>query len=419
LGGIGKNRLSLCFLCFFGGLGSSAPKTKAYVALKDAASRSKSLRLASVAAAVRMSAAGHFDKVIEKIDEMIATLQEEAAEDLKQRDDCKKQYHDLAQQKAEIEWLIKKNEAAIVKIEGKIEKVESSIKETEDAMGVTRKELEDMLKDRTDENDEFKAAKTADEKAIEMIEQAIEVLSAYYKDNKIELGPIQGSAKGFIQEPEFDKGDQPPDAEFKKKGHKKNQSKGIISILTMIKEDLQDEIKNGIKNEEAAQAALNSSFSSVRSLSISSSSFLVTPIASSVSLIEDSTFSIFPSIFTIAASFFLISHSISAFCWARSWYCFLQSSRCFKSSAASSCKVAIISSIFSMTLSKWPAALMRTAAATDARRRLLDREAASLSATYAFVFGAEEPRPPKKQRKQRLRRFLPMPPKSSMTRQNS
>merc|ERR1719160_1384234 len=121
-------------------------------------------------------------------------------------------------------------------------------------MALTKKELEDMEKERTEENDAFKQAKSDDENAIALIEKAIEALSGYYKDNKIEMGPIQGSVK-LLQEPEFDKGDQAPEAEFKKKGHRKNESKGIISIMTMIKEDLEDEIKNGIKNEIAAQEA--------------------------------------------------------------------------------------------------------------------------------------------------------------------
>merc|ERR1719160_1552793 len=121
-------------------------------------------------------------------------------------------------------------------------------------MALTKKELEDMEKERTEENDAFKQAKSDDENAIALIEKAIEALSGYYKDNKIEMGPIQGSVK-LLQQPEFDKGDAPPDAEFKKKGHRKNESKGIISIMTMIKEDLEDEIKNGIKSEVAAQKA--------------------------------------------------------------------------------------------------------------------------------------------------------------------
>merc|ERR1719217_1545596 len=156
--------------------------------------------------------------------------------------------------KAEIEWLIKRNEAAITKIEDTLAKIQEAIEDTQKSITETKKQLEDMEKERTEENQAFTDAKTDDENAIKLIEQAIEALSAYYKDNKIELGPIQGSVK-LLQEPEFDKGDQAPDAEFKKKGHKKNESKGIISIMTMIKEDLEDEITNGVKSEVAAQEA--------------------------------------------------------------------------------------------------------------------------------------------------------------------
>lgn len=235
---------------------ASAPRNKAYAALKDAATKSKSLRLASLASAVRMTEKGHFDEVIVKIDELIAELKQETQDDIKKRDDCKNNYQELALDKAEIEWLIQKNEAAIVKLEGTIDKIQEAIEDTQKAITETKKQLEDMEKERTEENGAFKQAKTDDEEAIKLIEQAIEALGAYYKDNKIEMGPIQGSVK-LLQdgEPEFDKGDQAPEAEFKKKGHRKNESKGIISIMTMIKEDLEDEIKNGIKNEIAAQEA--------------------------------------------------------------------------------------------------------------------------------------------------------------------
>lgn len=250
----GKETGAFLQLASYGNLETATPKQKAYQALKDAASKSKSLRLASLAAALRLGEKGWFDKVIEKIDEMIGTLKDEDAEDIKQRDYCKEQYHELAQQKAEIEWLIKKNEAAIVKIEDTIKKITESIEATEKSIADTKKELEDMLKTRTEENEAFIQAKEDDQGAIKLLEEAIEALSGYYKANKIELGPIQGSTK-LLQEPEFDQGDKPPDADFQKKGHRKNESKGILSILTMIKEDLEDEIKNGIKNEALAQQA--------------------------------------------------------------------------------------------------------------------------------------------------------------------
>merc|ERR1719443_1563514 len=107
-----------------------------------------------------------------------------------------------------------------------------------------------MTEVRTEENDKFKTAKEDDLKVIEILEEAIEALSGYYKKNKIEMGKVQGPGR-LLQVTE---GKQPPpDARFSDKGKRKNESKGIISILTMLKEDLEDEIKNGVKDEAAAQ----------------------------------------------------------------------------------------------------------------------------------------------------------------------
>merc|ERR1711871_483628 len=78
-----------------GDLEASAPRNKAYVALKKAASKTKSLRLASVAYTVKNAETGHFDKVIEKIDELIAELKQETQDDIKKRDTCKNEYQEL------------------------------------------------------------------------------------------------------------------------------------------------------------------------------------------------------------------------------------------------------------------------------------------------------------------------------------
>merc|ERR1719274_562924 len=56
------------------------------------------------------------------------------------------------------------------------------------------------------------------------------------------------------EQPEFDVSeDQAPDATFSDGGKSSGESKGIVSIMTMLKEDLEDEVANGIKNEEEAQ----------------------------------------------------------------------------------------------------------------------------------------------------------------------
>merc|ERR1719401_98080 len=109
---------------------------------------------------------------------------------------------------------------------------------------------------RKEENEEFLNAKKEDQEAIDLLMAARDALTKFYKKNKVDMGPIQGSVKGasFAQEPEFEvSADQAPDADFSGKGKRKHESKGIVQMMTMIIEDLNDEIKNGMKAEEAAQ----------------------------------------------------------------------------------------------------------------------------------------------------------------------
>merc|ERR1719262_1227218 len=120
---------------------------------------------------------------------------------------------------------------------------------------MTHEEITEMEATRTEEHDAFLEAKDLDEKAIELLNTAIDHLSAFYKKNEIDMGEIQGSSKFLQQGPEFEVSeDQAPDATFSDAGHRKGQSKGIISILTMLVEDLTSEIKNGIAAEDKAQA---------------------------------------------------------------------------------------------------------------------------------------------------------------------
>merc|ERR1719428_2461060 len=60
---------------------------------------------------------------------------------------------------------------------------------------------------------------------------------------------VQDDAPTFEVSP-----DRAPDASFSSAGKSSGESKGIVSIMTMIKEDLDDEVANGVKTEEETQA---------------------------------------------------------------------------------------------------------------------------------------------------------------------
>merc|ERR1719230_1845581 len=123
------------------------------------------------------------------------------------RDQCKDEYTKIASVVADLEWKIENNLA-------KIEKLEKLVKEREDEKIATIQQIEEvkqqiveMEDQRKEENQLFLEAKSDDEGAIELLEKAKAALSKFYVDNKIEMGPIQGSVKGVLfaqQGPEFE-----------------------------------------------------------------------------------------------------------------------------------------------------------------------------------------------------------------------
>merc|ERR1719146_297586 len=165
---------------------SSSAQMKAYNALKAQAKKSHSLRLAALAATIRTMGHGHFDKVIKKIDEMIQTLKDEEADDIKQQDWCKEEYHSNSEEKKNLKWLIKNNDAMITKLENKIQGLVEEITQTVNEIETTKAQIKQMEEERVSEHKEFQQAKSDDEAAIALLEKTKAVLSSFYEKNKIE-----------------------------------------------------------------------------------------------------------------------------------------------------------------------------------------------------------------------------------------
>merc|ERR1719284_2328038 len=86
------------------------------------------------------------------------------------------------------------------------------------------------------------------------------------------MGPIQAGVKdlsgtALLQQPDFEiSADQAPDADFSGKGHRSKEAKGIVSIMTMIIEDLNEEIMNAMRDEESAQLAYEKQMAAAKKL---------------------------------------------------------------------------------------------------------------------------------------------------------
>ncbi len=166
----------------------------------------------------------------------------------KGRDECQDQYLPIQNTVKDLSWKIEKNEATIDKLEKLIAEHEEEKATTIEEIESVKEQMKAMTKQRKEEHEAFKNAKSDDQAAIKLLEAAREALSKYYKKNKIEMGPIQGSVK-LLQKPFAVSEGQAPEATFSDKGARKNESKGVVQLMTMLIEDLQDEIKNEGKAE--------------------------------------------------------------------------------------------------------------------------------------------------------------------------
>jgi len=233
---------------------ANSPRVKAFKALKHVASKTHSLRLASLAASVRVAERGNFDVVVQEVDKMIQILKDEENVDIDQRDWCKETTFVKTTEASRYSYKIEKLEAKNTKLNEQKESLEDAIIATDAEILATNEELDDATATRTAENGAFLQAKDDDEKAAALLGVAIGHLSAFYKNEGIDQGEIQGSVNLLQKQPEFDRSeDDAPDATFASADNSAGESKGIVSIMTMLKEDLEDEVANGVKAEEEAQ----------------------------------------------------------------------------------------------------------------------------------------------------------------------
>jgi len=237
-----------------------APAIKqAYETIKKQASSTHSLRLARLATKVRSEKSGHFDQVMTAIDEVITTLREEEKEDIEKRDECKDKYQEIESTSKDLEWKIEKNNAKINKLEKQIAKKEAEKTKTIEEIEDVLRNIEGMEVERKEENAAFLQAKTDDQDAVELIEQAKKVLAKFHKEKE-----------AFIQEDpkkEFAVSeDQAPELKFSDADSRKGQSKGILGLMDVLIEDLEVEIKDGQKDEAEAQAEFEKNMEAAHSL---------------------------------------------------------------------------------------------------------------------------------------------------------
>merc|ERR1719191_2121562 len=203
---------------------------------------SKSMRLAALAVSVR-EGQGHFPEVVAQVEKMIANLKKEQKDDFDHKDWCKEETFKNEQEASRYEYKVEKLNGKLAKFVGHLEELEASRAATIAHLRDVRDDIQRMEKVRAEERAAFESRKADDEAAVSLLTAAIESLTAFYTNNDTGMGEIQGSInllQNKDQEPVFEvSADQAPDATFTSAGKSTGEAKGIISTLTMIKEDLE------------------------------------------------------------------------------------------------------------------------------------------------------------------------------------
>jgi len=207
---------------------------------------------------------------------MIATLKEEDAADIAKRDECKHELFHANSTISQLSWVIKVHTAKIDTLAQSIRDTMGEQDKTIEEIAEVVKHMEEMKEQRITENGDFLQAKKDDQDAIALLNDTRSVLSSYYADHNVTVGPIQAGAKDLAlaqsfrgrQGPEFAISEyDAPDLEFSGKSARVPQGKGIISVLTMVIEDLNEEIHNSMTAEQEAQLEFERMYEAAEELS--------------------------------------------------------------------------------------------------------------------------------------------------------
>eukprot|EP00403_Amphidinium_massartii_P013142 CAMPEP_0178410842 /NCGR_PEP_ID=MMETSP0689_2-20121128/21192_1 /TAXON_ID=160604 /ORGANISM="Amphidinium massartii, Strain CS-259" /LENGTH=688 /DNA_ID=CAMNT_0020032039 /DNA_START=56 /DNA_END=2122 /DNA_ORIENTATION=+ len=219
---------------------NSGRRAEASKLLASVAKKVQNPRLATLATQVRLDA---FTKVKKAIDDMVAQLMKEKADEIKHRDFCTGEFNENQLQ-------TERKERDKEDVVARIADLEMTIKELGDAIDTLKGEIAEMQvqlkragEDREKQNKEFQAVVADQRETQKLLKQAMAVLEEFYGKH----------SAGFVQKKQEPAGPPPP-AGFE--AYKKNAaSTGVLGLLQQILNDAKAMETDTIRDEQDAQKA--------------------------------------------------------------------------------------------------------------------------------------------------------------------
>ena len=239
--------------------------------IKSLASSSKDIRVAQLVVALGATGAKEepnpvdsmtdeeladpFKEVIAMIDGLIEELETEESDDLKTKEQCEKERMENTQEAKMVSKEIDTNVETIDRLTAQIEAAEKMIKQIEAEIQDLEVEIRDAGDNRAKENAEYMAAEAEDNAAVELVSNAMGVLEKFYEENGLKFTQLHAEVRRAGEEPFVAAGEAPTPPPAMSTTDGSRESKGVIMMLEMIKEDIEKDIAKAKKQEEEAQAA--------------------------------------------------------------------------------------------------------------------------------------------------------------------
>jgi len=197
---------------------------------------------------------GGFDKVVQMVDGMVALLAKEQADDDAKKDSCHAELNKAEDDEKALKGVVKDVQTDIAEKEDDLATAKSEIAALQAGIAGLDKMVVEATQQRKEEHEDYTQNSASNSAALELIEMAKNRMNKFYNPTLYKAAPtttVKESVYGFIQvhsvrvaqAPETFSGD------YKKSG----ESTGIISMMSQMARDVENDITEGKHDEADAQ----------------------------------------------------------------------------------------------------------------------------------------------------------------------
>jgi len=195
-----------------------------------------------------------FEKVIGMIDEMVANLKKEQADDEAKKEYCDKEFDTSEDTKKELDLKVSDSATAIEELEGSIATLAEEIAALEAGIKALDKAVAEATEIRKEENADYKELKQSDTAAKEILAMAKNRLNKFYNPKLYKPPPVEEPT--FVQVSAHGSNGvapPPPPETFGPYTKKTEESTGVIAMIDLLVKDLDKELQEAEVMEEDAQ----------------------------------------------------------------------------------------------------------------------------------------------------------------------